>query len=49
VSRTLERLLSGEFPDPRTGRPLPVPIRSIVMEASLAGREAELVAALDPG
>jgi glycerol-1-phosphate dehydrogenase [NAD(P)+] len=49
VSRTLERLLSGEFPDPRTGQMLPVPIRSIVMEASLAGREVELVAPLDPG
>jgi len=49
VSRTLERLLSGEFLDPRTGQPLPVPIRSIVMEASLAGRESELVEALDPG
>jgi glycerol-1-phosphate dehydrogenase [NAD(P)+] len=49
MSRTLERLLRGEYPDPGTGRPLPVPIRSIVMENTLAGREAELVSSLDMG
>jgi glycerol-1-phosphate dehydrogenase [NAD(P)+] len=49
VSSVLTRLLRGEYPDPRSGSPLPVPIRSIVMEASLAGREAELVSALGLG
>jgi glycerol-1-phosphate dehydrogenase [NAD(P)+] len=49
MSRTLDRLLRGEYPDPRTGKPLAVPIRSIVVEPSLAGREAELVSALGLG
>jgi glycerol-1-phosphate dehydrogenase [NAD(P)+] len=49
MSRALARLLRGECPDPRTGRPLPVPIRSIVVAPSLSGREAELVSALGLG
>jgi len=49
VSGALDRLLRGEYPDPRTGKELEVPIRSIVMEPSLDGREAELVSALDLG
>ncbi len=49
MSQALDRLLRGQYPDPRTGKPLPVPIRSIVLEPSLAGREAELVSALGLG
>ena len=46
---TLARLLAGEFQDPDDGRPLLVPIRTVVIEDSLAGREAELVETLDLG
>ena len=45
----LERLMNGTFPDPQTGSPVAMPIRSIVIAETLAGREAELVAALDLG
>src|SRR5512146_2343699 len=45
----LTRLLAGAFCDPDDGRPLVVPIRAVVIEDSLAGREAELVEALDLG
>jgi len=49
MSDALELLLQGKIPDPRTGEPLPVPVRSIVLDRSLEGREAELVAALGLG
>ncbi len=49
MSGALDRLLRGRYPDPRTGGKLQVPIRSIVMEPSLSGREAELVSALGLG
>jgi len=49
VSNVLERLIRGAFHDPRTDSPVPVPIRSIVISDTLAGREADLVAALDLG
>ena len=49
MSNVLQRLMSGNFPDPLTGVPVPVPIRSIVIEKSLAGMEAELVAGLGLG
>ena len=49
MSDVLERLMSGKFPDPRTGSPVPMPIRSIVIAETLAGREADLVAALHLG
>ncbi|HSA82844.1 MAG TPA: iron-containing alcohol dehydrogenase, partial [Geminicoccaceae bacterium] len=46
---TLTRLLAGTFRDPDDGRPLVVPIRTVAIEDSLAGREAELVETLDLG
>ncbi len=46
---TLEKLLAGEFRDPEGGEPLVAPIRTVVIEDSLAGREADLVAQLDLG
>ena len=49
MSATLKRLLDGQYPDPDTGKPLPVPIRSIVIEDSLRGREVELVSVLGLG
>ena len=49
MSDVLQRLMSGNFPDPRTGSPVPMPIRSIVIAETLAGREADLVAALGLG
>jgi glycerol-1-phosphate dehydrogenase [NAD(P)+] len=49
VSDVLARLINGAFPDPRTGSAVPMPIRSIVISETLAGTEADLVAALDPG
>jgi glycerol-1-phosphate dehydrogenase [NAD(P)+] len=45
----LARLLGGDFWDPDDGQPLVAPIRSVVIEDSLAGREADLVGALDLG
>jgi glycerol-1-phosphate dehydrogenase [NAD(P)+] len=45
----LAALLAGEFRDPDDGRRLTAPIRTVVIEDSLAGREADLVAALDLG
>ncbi len=45
----LSRLLRGEFADPDGGPPLSVPTRSVVIADSLAGREADLVAALGFG
>ncbi len=46
---TLSRLLAGEFRDPDDGRLLVAPIENVVIEDSLAGREAELVAGLELG
>jgi glycerol-1-phosphate dehydrogenase [NAD(P)+] len=46
---TLGRLLAGEFRDPDDGQPLVAPIRTVVIEDSLAGREADLVGALGLG
>ena len=46
---TLGRFLAGEFRDPDDGKPLVAPIRTVVIEDSLAGREAELVGALELG
>ena len=49
MSDVLQRLISGTFPDPQTGSPVPMPIRSIVIAETLAGREADLVASLQLG
>ena len=46
---TLARFLAGAFRDPDDGQPLVAPIRMVVIEDSLAGREAELAEALDLG
>jgi glycerol-1-phosphate dehydrogenase [NAD(P)+] len=46
---TLIRLLAGEFRDPDDGQLLVAPIRTVVIEDSLVGREASLVATLDLG
>jgi glycerol-1-phosphate dehydrogenase [NAD(P)+] len=45
----LATLLAGEFRDPDDGRRLPAPVTAVVIEDSLAGREADLVAALGLG
>lgn len=45
----LAALLAGRFPDPDGGPPLSAPTRLVAIEDTLAGREAELVAALDLG
>src|SRR5215831_9000889 len=42
-------LLAGEYPDPETGEMLAAESRAVVIEDSLAGREAELVAELGFG
>jgi glycerol-1-phosphate dehydrogenase [NAD(P)+] len=42
-------LLAGEYPDPETGEMLAAESRAVVIEDSLAGREAELVAELGAG
>jgi glycerol-1-phosphate dehydrogenase [NAD(P)+] len=42
-------LLAGEYPDPDTGEMLAAESRAVVIEDSLAGREAELVAELGVG
>jgi glycerol-1-phosphate dehydrogenase [NAD(P)+] len=46
---TLARLLAGAFPDPDDGQPLVAPIRTVVIDESLEGREAGLVEELDLG
>jgi glycerol-1-phosphate dehydrogenase [NAD(P)+] len=46
---TLGQFLAGEFRDPDDGQPLVAPIRTVVIEDSLAGREAELVGELELG
>ncbi len=45
----LAALLAGRFADPDGGPPLSVPTRMVAIEDTLAGREADLVAALDLG
>lgn len=44
---TLRQLLTGTYRDPDTGELLHVPMKALVIEPTLAGREAELVKALD--
>ena len=46
---TLTRLLTGAFRDPDDGQPLVAPIRTVVIEDSLVGREADLLEPLDLG
>jgi glycerol-1-phosphate dehydrogenase [NAD(P)+] len=46
---SIARLLAGQYPDPETGERLGAAARSVVIEDSLDGREAELVAALEVG
>ncbi|MEJ7596435.1 MAG: iron-containing alcohol dehydrogenase [Kofleriaceae bacterium] len=48
-SDPIELLLSGRYPDPETGALLEAASRSVVIEATLDGREVDLVAALDLG
>jgi glycerol-1-phosphate dehydrogenase [NAD(P)+] len=43
------QLLTGQWPDPETGEPLGVAVRSIVIAESLNGIEGDLVARLDLG
>ena len=45
----LAQLLAGRYRDPATGELLAAAARSVVIEDSLAGREVELVAALELG
>src|SRR5262244_1612516 len=45
----LDELLAGHYRDPETGELLGAAARSIAIDDSLDGREAELVAALDLG
>lgn len=43
----LGKLLTGTYRDPDTGETLRVPMKALVIETTLAGREAELVKTLD--
>src|SRR5262245_22998192 len=43
----LTKLLAGDYRDPETGERLYVPVRSLVIQSSLAGSEADLVKRLD--
>jgi glycerol-1-phosphate dehydrogenase [NAD(P)+] len=45
----IAQLLAGTYRDPETGEPLAAAARSVAIEPTLEGREAELVAALDLG
>ena len=45
----IARLLAGRYLDPETGEPLAAAARSVVIEDTLDGREADLVAALGLG
>ena len=45
----LDALLRGEFPDPDGGPPIGVPVRAVVIERSLRGIEADIVASLPVG
>jgi glycerol-1-phosphate dehydrogenase [NAD(P)+] len=49
MTDTLARLLAGSFHDPDDSQLLVAPIRTVVIEDSLADREADLVGALDLG
>jgi glycerol-1-phosphate dehydrogenase [NAD(P)+] len=49
VSDALDLLLRGAWPDPDGGAPLGVPVRTVVIETSLSGRAADLVAPLGLG
>jgi glycerol-1-phosphate dehydrogenase [NAD(P)+] len=49
MSDALKRLIDGTFPDPRTGAPVPSPIRTVVIDRSLDGQEADLVASVGLG
>ncbi len=49
MSDILQRLLDGELADPDGGPPLSVPTRTVVIERSLEGREADLIRGLDFG
>jgi glycerol-1-phosphate dehydrogenase [NAD(P)+] len=42
-------VIAGRWKDPETGQPASVPFRTILIEEDLAGREAELVAAMALG
>jgi glycerol-1-phosphate dehydrogenase [NAD(P)+] len=46
---TLASLQAGEFRDPDDGQLLLVPVRTVVIEEDLAGREADLLGALELG
>jgi glycerol-1-phosphate dehydrogenase [NAD(P)+] len=48
-ARTLEDVLAGRWLTPATGTAPEIPIDSLVLEGSLAGAEADLVAALEIG
>lgn len=48
-SDAVAQLLAGHYPDPETGERLAAAARSVVIEESLEGREADLVAALEVG
>src|SRR5687767_6755743 len=43
----LKKLLAGDYRDPDTGERLYVPVKSLVIQTSLAGSEADLVKKLD--
>ena len=45
----IDQLLAGKYPDPETGELLAAESRAVVIEDSLAGREAELIAAFGTG
>ncbi len=45
----IDLLLAGRYPDPETGELLAAESRAVVIERSLDGSEAELIAALDVG
>jgi len=47
-AETIRRLVEGTLPDPDGGPALAVPTRAVVVADSLAGDEADLVAALGP-
>jgi glycerol-1-phosphate dehydrogenase [NAD(P)+] len=47
--RVIADLVAGRWRDPATGRSVRVPTHAVVIERSLAGAEAELVAALRLG
>jgi glycerol-1-phosphate dehydrogenase [NAD(P)+] len=46
---TLGQLLRGQWPDPDGGPPITIPVRTVAIERSLSGLEADLVAPLRLG